>query len=162
MIKNLNTGAPADDDFKQVAETRTNRALSAIGSIRNMANKYTGYTDTQVRTIAEALRAAVKEMEACLSANMARTDWREEEDLAPAELKVGTKVRIRGNARDFDIKSTLCVGVMRYDGEVDCVAHVLEAPGPYDRRVHVSIDFIAGYALVDARVNIRGLRKITE
>lgn len=161
MIKNVSTDHEAQEAFKSVVETRVNRAIGVIGSIRNIANQYNGYDDTQVRAIVEALRAAVNEAEIALSANMVRTEIKNGCGyLKPEALKVGTLVRIRGNARDFDIASTLCIGIKRYDGEVDSIARVLEAPGAYDKRVRVSIDFIAGYALVDARVNIQGLELV--
>ena len=52
------------EKFRELAETRTNKALEAVRLIGNLSNRQTYvYDETEVRKIVKALRDAVSEVE---------------------------------------------------------------------------------------------------
>ena len=61
---NLGTSHRKRQKFKELAEKRTNKAITAIKVIGNLSNRNSyHYKDEEVKNIIKALRAAVSEVE---------------------------------------------------------------------------------------------------
>lgn len=61
--------------FRELAESRTNKAIEAIARIGNLSNRQVyEYDEAEVRKIAKALRDAVSQVEARFDAPKARSE----------------------------------------------------------------------------------------
>ena len=59
---------PKYEKFRELAESRTNKALEAIGRIGNLSNPALyKWDEAEVKKVVEALRDAVSEVEACFA-----------------------------------------------------------------------------------------------
>ena len=57
--------APKHAKFRELAESRTNKAIEAVARIGNLANRQLyEYEEDEVRKVVRALKAAVSEVEA--------------------------------------------------------------------------------------------------
>ena len=65
-VAKVSTGTSAKHDkFRELAESRTNKALDAIGRIGNLSNRSLyEWEDAEVRKVVKALKDAVSEVEA--------------------------------------------------------------------------------------------------
>lgn len=65
--------SPKNEKFRELAESRTNKAIEAILRIGNLSNRQVyEYDEAEVRKIAKALRDAVSAVEARFEAPKAR------------------------------------------------------------------------------------------
>ena len=67
--------SPKHSKFRELAQSRTNRALESIGRIGNLSNKHLyEWEEAEIRKIIKALRAAISDIEVRFTSPKGKSD----------------------------------------------------------------------------------------